>query len=262
MKKHLTIFLFIFFTGIVGAENFYHERNDGSVVKTYTFEDESRTINFDTSMLTEEIQEKIDQVGKHIHSGTVLTFQFSDGTYQLTNSLVWEGFYGGGIINIQGNVSESNAGTYHTSQLVRLDGSQHSTNTLYLKNITAQIYIKNLAVRVGDSDYISAILIERCIFTDVWYCYLYATSKTHDNRALTANWWANCKSYYNYVSGINSGIHAQNSSEIFSHNTPSCGTNPNYGLRVWTAGKIFKWDGIQPTGDIVNELIHSGGMIQ
>ena len=83
----------------------------------------TQTINFNNSMTRAQIQAKINSVGKYVPQGQTLTFQFADGTYNLDQSLLFTGFYGGGTIHIQGNIAEPNAFDLHTTQQVILDFS-------------------------------------------------------------------------------------------------------------------------------------------
>ena len=210
-------------------------------------------------MSSAEIQQIIDGVGKHIHSGVTITFQFADGTYSLTNSLIWEGFYGGGTIIVDGNTSETSG--LHTSQAVVIDGSSLSSDTLSFRNIHVHTYVRYLAAKGSDTSWHAAFSFIRCSAIEVQYSYAYSDSKTNTNIGFGANWQTLGKWHYCYVSNTHYGFNADQGSTMISENNASTGTDPTYGLRAGLAGTIGRYN-TQPSGSTSDTDAHSSGEIR
>jgi hypothetical protein len=225
-------------------------------------ETETRTVNLDSSMTVEEIQSKIDIIGKNIPAGVVITFQFADGTYNLTAPIVFFGFYGGGKINIYGNISESNNTNLHTSQRVHLDASGINCGGIVVSGCSvACISINNFKISIGNNYNQAGIVIQNSSSNiDIFYNYINGTGKTSENVGI---WSYRSGSSYvlkNYVSNVNVGI--QSSWGVMaSESNASTGILPNYGLFAAYGATIAKLE-TQPAGSIANETIYAGGVIR
>ena len=95
----------------------------------------TQTVNFTSTDTAAEIQALIDAVPKYIPGGNTVTFQFGTGTYTLSATLTFTGFYGGGIMEIQGNTAETNATIKHTTQDVILDSDGSAVNALTMNGL-------------------------------------------------------------------------------------------------------------------------------
>jgi len=215
----------------------------------------TRTINFTSSQTATQIQADIDAVGKYIPKGVVVTFQFANGTYTLDNQLLFQGFYGGGRINIQGDTAQSTS--LHNNQNVHLDFS--TGGIVYIDSSVTRTFIKNLRITAADANI--CLNLSRVGFTNVWYCYLANDGKTSTvSRGVHATEGSHVYVILTYFSNNYYGIFAGNTVQISSSGNDDTGTQPNYGLRSEANGTIGKLN-TQPTGSTANESLGQGGNI-
>lgn len=213
-----------------------------------------RTINFDNSMSYSDINTIIESLHKHIPNGHEITFQFADGTYNLTDNILIQGFYGGGGINVLGNASDFNLGT---TKAVFLDFS--SGHGLFFSNNSVYLNIKGLKIRTITTSDNRMIYFLRCIKTCLpFFNYFLGTSITNGHGVSVQN---NSFSYIqsNYFSNMKYAISAINNSSLVSNNNNSTGTSPAYGLYSQSS-QIYKVSS-QPVGSTANELMANGGII-
>lgn len=215
----------------------------------------TRTINFTSGMSSATIQALIDAVGRNIPNGVTLTFQFGDGTYTLDTELDFEGFYGGGIVNIQGNDAESKV--LHTNQAAILDFN-NDTHGIVGANNTATVNVYNLRV-----DFDSVTDVRAFFFTNCFRATFLGNYALGDGASNGAGWQCQAGFFYlnaNYVSNMKYGIRGIQS-RLYSDGNDDTGTQPAYGLYCQTAGTIGK-NGTQPAGSTANEGTAGGGVIR
>ncbi len=248
-------------SGIAFADNYLCERTDGTIVPTYSFEAESRTIYLSPSNSTEEIQAKIDSVGRHLHEGGGITFQFQDGTYTLSNTLYICGFYGGGSISINGNTADAGVEELHTSQSVHLNGSTLSGNVFYLEGNQCYVHIRNVKVTVPDASNKCGVEVRNSNFVRVWNSYFVGAGKLNSNAGV--QFYRGCTGHvqYTYLSNLKYGIISKLGTSVCSNSNASTGTDPDYGLHVSDGGIIAKKNS-QPDGYIQDEYVRYGGVIR
>lgn len=132
--------------------------------------------NFDNSMSSQEIQNLIDKYDKHIPSGSTLTFKFADGTYTLTSTLSFSGFYGGGELYVDGNSSNF---TKSTTKAVYLDFSATACDGVEFLGVGCEFYIRGLKIRVDMvSGNYSCIKCGYSNYLNIQYNYVLGTGKT------------------------------------------------------------------------------------
>jgi len=211
----------------------------------------SRTINFNSSMTASQIQALIDGVGKYLHDGVIITFQFADGTYSLEDTLTFAGFWGGGEIFIYGNSSDN---TLSTTKNVNLNFSATGTGQIGLSIRGCRLpkiwvhFLKIEATATTGMDLIKC----HGVYGDINIRYCYLKNRAGSTR-FNAYFWAvpGGRVLDTYFTEGERGICASGGSNILSYNNPSTGTNPDYGL--YSDSSIIYKDGTQPTGSTANE---------
>lgn len=237
---------------------FYYDGSNFRVIgrEISAYEATTRTINFDNSMTAADINNIIQAVDHFIPPGQELIFQFADGTYTFGDSLEWNGFYGGGELNVFGNTGESGL---HTNQAVVLDfDGQQCDGIRFVKN-NLKILVDNLRIDVDPSGDHKGIYAESCKYIKPEGCYVNASSTSagdciymHDG---TISGVVKC-----YVSGAESGITSSLGSTIVSNDNDDTGTQPVYGLDA--VGALIYTVNTQPTGSTSNQRTASGGEIR
>lgn len=225
----------------------------------------NRTINLDNSMSTAEIQATIDNVGRCLGTPAnpfvIITFQFADGTYNLTDRLYFSGFYGGGGIRLYGNRTEANHDELHTSQQVYLDGSSFNNHVIEIEGSSVWFDILNLKIKANTGGEYYAI--ECAMIPNLWLPYNYLFGNSNSAGAGLHLW--KCPGVVarkNYFGLAQYGIHAEVSRVASQDNDDNgAGAQPVYGLRAKQAATIGK-DGTQPSGSTGNESTASGGVIR
>lgn len=223
---------------------------------TYT-----REINFDNGMTAAAMQAMIDACHKCIPYGAILSFQFADGTYAMAAALTWSGFYGGGTLEIKGNLGDGTS--LSTTQSVYLDFSGQDCNGLYLQyNRLGYIRMRNLKIRVKSTvgnNYAVRIIHSPC-YHMFYYGYILGTGATK-SFALDASNFSSIGIYKTYFSNIQYAIRTNMMSHIHSDNNDDTGVQPQYGLTALRASLIGKTS-TQPAGSVANESSSGGGEIR
>ena len=220
----------------------------------------NRTINFVDTMTTSEIQAEIDAVGKYIPYGVQIIFQFADGEYTLTDSLVFAGFYGGGTLVIQGNTTETNATSLHTTQEVYLDGTSLDNHAIQVYGVKlASVVLKNLKIGFKSASQYLGVYCQSVDYVKVLYCYLLGSGTSQGTGAYF--WSSKGDIQYNYFSNSRNAIYSTFISEVFSYNNDDTGTMPAYGLIAENTSLIGKAS-TQPSGSSANEYSAYGGEIR
>ena len=226
---------------------------------------ESTTVNLDNSMTTADIQAEIDALKKYIPFGETVNIQFADGTYVATagQGIDVSGFYGGGSLEIQGNLSEPGANTTHSNQLVILDCVTNGggASGIYIHgNMLAYIRVRNVRVNFDATNQHRGI-----------YAYYnggviqIATSSTLGDLStggigVWVAWGTYAKVNNMDFSNSGYGLYVSEGARVYSAVNGSFGTNPNYGIAAQAGGTIYK-NGSQPTGATANEQTATGGSI-
>ncbi len=270
----LIIFLTITYAGSHYASNIL----GGTFMGNYTFQNnveinkslivngfnlspaKTQIIYLNNSMSALEIQEIIDNVPKYIPSGESITFQFKDGEYKLDGRLVFNGFFGGGKINIQGNRSEENATQLHTSQKVFLNFTNlepyHSGFSISSKLSYFNIY--NLKVFANPNDWEGIISLYGSHYL-VEYSYIIGNNSYGIGFYCSND--ASCDLEYNYLSTLKQGISASKNSRVYSRDNDDYGDLPETALISLSGGIIAKYS-TQPEGSLANESVFGGGVIR
>jgi len=217
----------------------------------------SRTITVNSSMTATEIQAEIDSIGKHIRKNVSITFQFSNGTYNLDNYLVFLGFYGGGSFFIQGDTSQTDG--LHTNHNVHLNFNNGSHGVWLFQN-TAFMFVRHLKITTDDTYY--SIYLARTGFSNIRYNYLISTGNVGNSRSINVIEGHSADIIENYFNNSFYGIISVLNSRVLSNNNDTVGTNPKYGLYANTNAIIAKSGANQPTGSIANETEANGGEIR
>lgn len=222
----------------------------------------TRTINLLQSDNTAAKQAKIDAVGKYIPSGITITFQFEiGGTHTETDTLNFKGFFGGGLIFIQGNTAEADATILHTTQDTIIDVTAQTTiKAIWVQLNFVQIYIRNLRIDIPDSAGSWGMFVQgNAAYTQVRYSYILGAGTTNATRGIEFEYDGGGLISKNYVSNMQYGI-VSTMSQIVSSGNDETGTDPLYGLWAKAGGIICK-SGTQPTGSTADELVDAGGLI-
>jgi hypothetical protein len=215
----------------------------------------TQTVNFDNSMTTAEIQALIDAIPKYLPVGVEVTFQFADGTYTSTGTIIFEGFYGGGSAYVYGNSSDN---TLSNSKSVVVDVVTASTYGFRFRNNSCTFRAYYIRVNVADGQ--RAFQGNDCINLTFQYNHVQGNGKTsstgsayHVSKVLS---WEvrNCG-----ITNIYYGIFSSSNSSTYSFNNDDFTTSPVYGL-ISSAATIYRV-GTQPAGSTANELTVSGGQI-
>ena len=216
--------------------------------------DNNVTVNFDNSMSAAEMQSEIDRQPKFLN-GKSITFQFADGTYNLTDKLRFYGF-AGGIVNVYGNSSDN---TLSTTKSVHLNGSSISSSGgvlhFYRCHTVVPRYMKITVPNVTD---FSGVACYHSVVTYAQYNYFLGVAKTNacfgSNVEYGTAYW-----YSNYVSNLYAGFVAARCI-AFIYNNDEAGTDPNYGQISRNGAQIGQL-GTQPAGSVANQSDNSGGTI-
>jgi len=221
----------------------------------------STTVNFNSSMSAGTINSMINDLNHYIPSSHNLTLQFADGTYTLNDDIFINDFYGGGILRIYGNTSETNATTLHTTQSVHLNFTSSGNHGLYIfGNTIPHIDVFNLKITTDDG--LSSLIIQRGAHARVFYNYFVSNGKTSTNtRSLYVIDETSVEAKHNYINGSYYGFEARNGAHIYSNTNDDTGTQPTYGLRAVGACTIGK-NSTQPAGSTSNELSQNGSIIR
>ena len=216
------------------------------------------TVNFDNSMTVAEMQALIDAVPRAL-GGFGLVFQFADGTYTMTDRLIFKGFYGGAFIKVNGNTSETDATALHTTQQVHLDGSSAPGNVLRFESNSVYIELNNLKISHDSASGRYGVFFLRSLYSRAQYSYLLGNG-IGDGEGV---YFAANPGHVNttYFSNQFHAVRADQASTVFSQDNADTGTQPAYGLRS-LASVIMRSTSDSITGSTADTLATNGGEIR
>jgi hypothetical protein len=213
-----------------------------------------RTINILSSYSRTDIQNLIDNQPKHLKA--ILTFQFADATYSMSDKLDFKGFFGNGKLVINGNALED--GSLHTNQSVHLNFSTTNCNGFNLKDVSCECILQNIKVTIN-TDTTSNIGVY-CIRSNpqIKGCYFVGSDTANGIGIYAETSMASITNNYitKFYYGIRSSI-----GTTFSENNSYSTTRPVYGLFAENASTIGK-SSTQPEGSTSNETSVRGGTIR
>ena len=197
----------------------------------------SRTVNLLTTDSTAQIQAKIDAVGKYLHNGVYITFQFADGTHTLTSTINFKGFYGGGRILIYGNTSDTGLSI---TKSVHLDASSYSSHALFLQHNAVSVDVNYLKISINSTAYnISGVKAEysakRVVVSQ---CYILGNGTTN---GMGTSAYSNSAFMFIdrcYFSNMNIGALFQYTASGYIVNCDDTGTLPLYGVRAYYGAHV------------------------
>ncbi len=222
----------------------------------------SQTVTLLAADSTAQKQAKIDAVPRYIPFGITVVFQFETGnTHTETTILSWIGFYGGGIIYIQGNTGEANATALHTTQDTIIDFTTNAVNGIDITICRVNVFVINLKIIIQDVVGLIALASQSC-FGRTFFAYNYILGETGSNKTfgVLGNNSFGFIVKETYFSTLRYGI-TSNQSMGLSYENDDTGTQPVNGLYAYNSGVIGKRS-TQPTGSTANEVVEFGGVIR
>ncbi|KKM22358.1 hypothetical protein LCGC14_1626160 [marine sediment metagenome] len=224
----------------------------GSVSRT-------QTVNLLQADSAADMQTKIDALGKYIPNNQVITFQFeTGGTHTLDTVITFSGFFGTGVVVIQGNTGEAGAETKHTTQDTVLNFN-NDTSGLDILNTEVYMHIRNLKIIV-ESDVVDA----KCINADVgnrvevsWNYFV--GNSTTKGRGFLARYCRYARSYQCLFDNVKYGL-TGTGSRLHAWDNDDTGTQPLYGIWANQISYVGK-QSTQISGSTANELVDAGSQI-
>lgn len=215
-------------------------------------------VDLDNTMSTAEIQAAIDAVPRCILNGAVVTFQFADGSYTLTDTLSFSGFYGGGQISILGNATDN---TLSTTKSVHLDFSGQSCTGLFFPASPIQFYVRYIKLTFDtatDNNYGIQSIYNAYVHSEFNYIlgtsasYGYGFGSVRTSSALCRSCYFSNMSYSQVFNGTGAGVSSTND---------DTGTQPDYGIFATNGSSVGKV-GTQVTGATADEYTTAGGVVR
>ena len=209
------------------------------------------------------MQAKIDSMNKFLPYDRYYTFWFRNGTggtyATMTNPLVWQGFYGGGVINIYGN--SANARIRRTNQTVSLCFTNAHRNGLEIKNNNVGFDIQNLKVQVLSprhaTNNASPLYVLKCDKSvRARGCYFWGTT-TNDGRGVYVN-DGKVGLESNVYGYVKTAIYGAQCAQIYNRDSISTNEAPSWGFGL-TSGSIAGNWGLYPTGTVSLANTNFGG---
>ena len=224
------------------------------------------TVNIANNLTAAQIQALIDAQPKNLNTYT-LTFQVADSSTKqdLTALITIQGFYGGGAVYFQGNVSETDASKLHETQSVYLDFSGGTSSGILVTGNSSPVYIRNLKIKISDTNnaYCVSVTPSNSGIVYVNYNYLLAAGKTQLTVNGVTTRGINVQCWGNYLSNLVTGLQCYTAGNLYSNGNADYITGiagPTYGLQVLMGGVIIK-EGTQPAGTSANENVTPPGRI-
>jgi hypothetical protein len=211
------------------------------------------TVQLNASMSTAEIQAAIDAQPKNLN-GKVLTFQFANGTYNLTATLTFSHFFAG-VLVVTGNVADT---AISQTKSVVLNGPAGQRVIFFNRCLNLRLnYIKTvLGVTAASA---AAVFIFDSRYAALNYC---ALTNANTSSAAGSGYGGvfrestgiifNCS-----VAHLDVAYHIYRSSLTSIDSTSA--NNSRYGL-FSEAGIVFR-QGSQPGGSVAATLVINGGRI-
>lgn len=213
------------------------------------------TINVDNTMTVQEIEAAIAAVDRFIPYGDSVVIQFADGVYTVNERIDISGFYGAGVLIVQGNREEADHDAKHTTQQVILDGSgaPAATGVIRFDSCTPQqVQVRNLKTLFNNLEPCIAIEFIFCSFGYALWNYIHGTSAgSHYGHCLQFAFTPTSRCRQNVVGYSGYGISALHGSQVLSDDNMSNGVNdqPYYGLHGKYGGVVARVTGVsQPAG--------------
>ena len=225
----------------------------------YTYEDTSRTINFDNSMTVVEIQALINGVGRHLSDGITITMQCANGTYGYSSPIVIQGFYGGGNIVFQGDTTETNATALHTTQSVIFNMTD-SSGIEITGNRNGNITVQNLKINLTGLTSSKRGIDVADSSAKVYISYNYFTFDNVTYGYAINNITGNIQSRYNYFYRGDSMLRSVLNGYTIAYGDSWVTTAPAKGVNIST-GAVYNSSDTAPvvSGSVTNFRIVSGG---
>ena len=213
-----------------------------------------RTVTFNSSMSSPEIQTLIDSQPRNLNSYS-LTFQLDDGTYNFGNNLLnISGFYNGYTF-ISGNTSENHL-QLHTNQAVIFNIDINSSTSFLTAQGLRGLVLRNIRFNISSGSFSGNVL--QCginQFNTVQGCYfnrgdsLGSSIFSHSNTGNLIQ--------FNYFTGGDRGIFMFQGANATVVDNSSIFPYPQYG--VYNSSSIIYRAGVQPSGSIANSAATLGG---
>ena len=215
------------------------------------------TVNLDNSMSAAAINALIAAQPKNL-GGYTLTFQFADGTYTMSEKLVFHDFHGGGYLQIYGNASNN---SLSTTKAVHLDFS--GTDGVYgieAKRISGILRVFYLKVSVANvSNHAYAMTFESCFDVRCWYNYVTASAGGDYGRGYHST-QSTFFAQWCYVTGFNIAFYMSYVSKNYIRDCDESGTKPYYGILANAGARVGRY-GTYPTASTIDFQENSGAKI-
>ena len=214
-------------------------------------------VNLDNSMSAAAINALIAAQPKNL-DGYTLTFQFADGTYTMSEKLVFHDFHGGGYLHIYGNASNN---SLSTTKAVHLDFS--GTDGVYgieAKRISGTLRVYYLKVSSANvSNHAYAMTFESCFDVRCYYNYVTASAAGSYGRGYHSA-QSTFLAYLCYVTGFNIAFYMSYASQNYIRDCDESGTQPVHGIYA-NAGAIVGRYGTYPSASTLDFYEVSGAEI-
>lgn len=219
----------------------------------------SQTINLLQADSAAQMQTKIDALGKYIPADQTIVFQFeTGGTHTLDTEITFSGFFGEGVVVIQGNTGEAGAETKHTTQDTILNFN-NDTNGLDILSTEVYMHVRNLKIIV-ESDVVDTKCVNADIGNRVEVSWNYFVGNaTGKGRGFSARYCRYARSYQCLIDNLKYGL-TSSGSRLHAWDNDDTGTPPLYGLWANQISYIGK-QSTQISGSTADELVDAGSQI-
>ncbi len=242
-----------------GETMFVYDGSNWKMLNNYGVLFEDIVIFFDNSMSAATINGLSASVPRSI-GPNILTFQFLDGTYSLSEALSFNGFTGSGTLSILGNPDDYSLSTPKSVEL-QFNAGLNGINILNNTNSIIAIYALKISIQQQSGVTINGINSNgNSAYTYCRFNYVLCDGKTYTSYGIYVNY--NPGTFWlqgNYVSNLSKGIYASNCSHVIVTSNDDTGTAPDYGLSV-NAATIYG-NTTQPDGTISPTQTNAGGVI-
>jgi hypothetical protein len=187
------------------------------------------------------IQAQINAVPKYIPTGVTVTFQFATGTYMLSETLEWRGFFGGGLLIIRGNTAapEPAVQDVFLTFPVGRDGVRILSNTVYTQ--VTHLHIRTEDSSTGQRGFLAGWSTN----VELGSSFIESTGTT-SSFCVLAYEGANLHVYDSLVANCRYGVAAQTGRLTSSRNRAGT-VSPMFGLAARSGGSVHA-EGTYPIG--------------
>lgn len=217
-------------------------------------ETKNRTITVSNTMTTAEIQSAIDGIKRNL-GGRDISFVFNNGTYTLSQRLVFSGFYNG-ILLVYGEDGVTSSKS--TSQNCYIDSSAVTNIQFYFFHCDAKIYFSNIKLKYTANNSYYGVKATGCKELCVYGCYFTTTTTTGNAVGSDGNSYLSI--YGNYFTYGNSAVRSGGGSHVWIYTSTSTGSLPSYAVVAMHGARIHV-TGTGPTGSTANNSAYGGGLI-